>query len=59
MNTIFFTLKFKIFKYIVSCVVSVGHTYNVGNYTNTLRSVGHNFPKNKGRYVPIWTLCIY
>ena len=22
--------------------MSVGHTYNVGNYTDTLRSIGHN-----------------
>ena len=25
--------------------MSVEHTYNVGNYTDTLRSVGHNFLK--------------
>ena len=39
MNTIFLTLKFKVFKCKVACVISVGHTYNVGIYTNTLRSV--------------------
>ena len=53
MNTIILTLKYK-----VSCIMSVGHTCDVGNYTDTLRSIGHNFLKNKGRYVPIWTLCI-
>ena len=39
MNTIFLTLKFNVFKYKGSCVESDGHTYNVGIYTNTLRSV--------------------
>ena len=53
------TLKFKVFKYKVSCVMSIGHTCNVGNHTHTLKSVGHNFLKNKGRYLPIWALCIY
>ena len=48
MNTIFLTLKFKVFKYKVSCIMSVGHTYNVGNYTDTLRSIGHNFLKTRG-----------
>ena len=28
--------------------MSVGHTYDVGNYTDTLRSIGHNFLKTRG-----------
>ena len=42
------TLKFKVFKYKVLCMMSVGYTCDVGNYTDTLRSIGHNFLKTRG-----------